>query len=146
MLKSVTAVGLAADSLIRAYHSWREGMLLGFTDTANGPRSLLDLRNVQSNARSYARIARDLIADAQFATLDQLVRDDIIAIAEELEAGVAEIDDISHPDNIWPTLDEDKKRDITQRIYADDRAVTSIRERLQGKRRGFITPPKGPRA
>jgi hypothetical protein len=91
-------------------------------------------------------MARDLIADPGFSALDPLVKDDITAIAEELETGIAEIDDVAHPDNVWDTLDDAKKHDVTQRVQADERAVNAIRARMKGEKRGIArVPPVKPK-
>lgn len=141
MLKSLTGLQLDADALIRSWYSWKRGALIAWTNTDNGPVRLIELRGLQSNARSYARQARDLMTQAGFASLTQDVKDDVSAIAEEMELGIDEIEQVAHPDNAWAKLDLDKKADVTQHVSANDRDVAAIRERLAGNRRGTI-PPK----
>jgi len=147
MLKSISAIALRADSLIKGYHSWQEGPLETFLDTQSGSKTLIELRNAQSNAMSYATQARDLIQNPGFADLDPLVKDDITAIAEEMETGIAEIDDIAHPDNAWEAMDLANKEKVTQRVQAPEIAIQAIRARLKGQKRGIprVPPVRGPK-
>jgi hypothetical protein len=142
MLKSVTGISLDAEALIRSYHSWAEGALQSFTDTRNGPKNLIELRNCQSNAKAYAQRAREILSREGSAGLDPLVTEDLTAIAEELEAGIAEIDQIADPDIVWSKLDRSRKEDVTQRIPAEPTDVDGIRARLHGKMRGLAIPAR----
>lgn len=135
MLKSVTSLTLDADALIRHYHSWSRGALVQWTDTSNGPKTAVELRGLRSNTEAIARSARELLGNAAAGTLSQDVRDDLVAIAEELEVTTLEIDAIADPENVWSNLDRQKKSDVTQRVFMPDDAVQAIRARAEGRRR-----------
>ena len=142
MLKSITGIGLDAESLIRSWHSWKEGGGRTFTDTIGGQKTAIELRNCQSNARAYAKMARDMMARSGFDALDSDVRDDIQSIAEEMEIAVEEIDQLADPDEIWRSVDRDKKNDITQRVFIENVDVERVKERVLGNRRGQGKDPK----
>jgi len=144
MLKSLTGVSLDADAFIRSWHTWKEGALKTFTDTSNGPKTAIELRNCKANARAYAKGALEIMARDGFGTLPQDVQDDIQAIAEEMEIAVEEIDQIADPDEIWLTVDRAKKNDITQRVFMENVDVERIKERVLGNRRGQPKDPKAP--
>lgn len=141
MLKSLNALQLDADALIRSYHSWQAGALHQWTDTKNGPKTLVELHGLRSNAQQYANSAREILARTGADALAADIRADLVAIAEEMESGIVEIDEVADPDVVWPKLDRQKKLEVTQRLYAADDRVQAIRARLQGRRRGETRKP-----
>jgi hypothetical protein len=145
MLKSQSAIATKADLLIAEYMVFKDVDVPKQTDTRNGPRYVYELRNLALRAKGFAERAREIMSDAPaFNALAPLVQEDVIAIAEESEIAVVELDDEVEPDKKWAKLSRDTKAKATDRLLADEAALVTAKARLRGERRGF-TPPKGPK-
>ena len=134
--ESITGLGLNADALIRAYFSFANGTLDQATDTSNGPKVINQLRALRTYAAMYATRAREIEASPDFAALDVKVQHDIVAIAEESEKALDDIDDEVEPDRKWTKLSRQEKEDATERLRADNAQLGKIRARLKGQMRG----------
>lgn len=138
-LKSVTALSVNADQLIRAYAEFAGdgGLVEQTTNEAHGPKYLIELRALRSHVSVYRDRAAQIMAEATFSQLDQDVQDDIRLIAEECAIAIEELDDEVVPDKKWVNLSENEKHEATDRLRASGDAVKTVRARLRHERRGL---------
>lgn len=147
MLKSLNAAEEEARKLVRSWKNWIDGSAEQVL-TPKTPTRPVDLENLRSAVDGFARRARDIEALPGFQNLktDPELRDlhdDVVAIAEEMEAGSAEIVAESEPDVVYARLGAQKKKELTQIIALDESRVDLIRARLRGDIRKQAKPIQG---
>lgn len=143
MFESVSAFEMKADKLIRDYTAFAEegGLLDQFTNINNGPAQMIRLHNLRDHAVSYRDRAGEVIADPSFGKLDAKAQRDIGHIAEQSAAALPEIDDASHPDSIWNDLTHDQKREVIQRLPANEQHTARVRARMKHELKGVDAAP-----
>lgn len=140
--KSISRLQAKVDRFLQSYADFIEGpakpTLEGADDVFAGV-----MRDVGLTLETYARVAREHIVDADFQGLTTGRKDDLLAVAEESEAGIIEIRDATDPERIWAALDSSKKHDAVHRhiIARTDKEKIKARLHLETRKHRAQTPP-----
>lgn len=145
MLKGFSDIEDDALACINNYRSFKRGEADAVLAPSNGdPTSAHGLRMVGENCKSIARRARTLLGRQDAPQLSPDSRDNLTAIAEELELAVAEIEAEADPDVVYASQPREVKNSVTQRLQVHRGKVDMIRARIRGERRGEPGPPANP--
>jgi hypothetical protein len=146
MFDSISALEKRARKLNSDYYDWIEYHSAGPNAlNPSTPTTVLQLTNAAVRIDGFARLAQELIDEPGFAdeNFDPTLKQDIVAMAEELKTGYDEILDHVHPDTIWSGLDHGKKSELTHSHVLPDHTVDLFRARLKGdiRKQTKIAPP-----
>jgi hypothetical protein len=145
MLKSVTGLDLRAKNRIIAWKTWSDGTLLDMTNPLNGGRKTVAMmRALRDQAKNHRDDAKVIAADPNFNQLEANVQADIVAIGEEMDTLLVEMDAETDPDKKFATADGTAKLDATAALRVDDATVEKFKNRASGKMRGQVAPKPNP--
>lgn len=145
MLKSMSLVGRRAKALIEHYATTVDGQIEGALKPQTGdPASAHDVRLIADKCRDLARAARRILDDPEAELLTAEEREDLVAIAEEMEIGATEADSIADPDAVFAEQTIHIKRRLTERVPIKARQADSLRARIRGDIRKQKDPPRQP--
>jgi hypothetical protein len=142
MLKTVSSIGRRAKAFIEHYATTVDGQIEGALKSKTGtPAQAHDIRLIATKCRDLAASARRLLNDPEASLLSADEREDLTAIAEEMELGAVEADTIGDPDAVWMRRSKQEKERITQREGIDQGDADRLRARIRGDLRKQKAPP-----
>jgi len=128
MLKTFNENREEATDLIRRYVAWKKHDVEQVLNNKDKP-GRLQLELLAEQAGAFAASARSIIAAGGIGQ-DEI--DDLTAIAEELEVAATEAAAESHPDTAWAAMDEQTKRQLTQKVPIARNKADRLRARMRG--------------